>query len=466
MPFAGYSDFADCVSQNGDKDNPQAYCGSIQSEVEGKSDQGHGLADLPADAQKMWAVAFTEALSKNEPSGSAKIAWANVYRHWEKSPSGQWVALKVLSDITFKSILKQDRIIYGAASVAVKDTDNELITEDALRTAFNSYITRGHVLFYHQNIPIGEVLPSFRMTDGTELKSGVHDKQLDIVVRIYKDTQIANDVWKEIETGRLRAFSIGGQVLGESVRVCEDASDPTNCYQRIDRMDLHEVSIVPNPANEASYFQVIKSKVEPVLSKESKKLADLEALISNEKMMAVNCPQFTEKALRILKGDDMAESKVNLVDLQAMKETIVKEVLERIRKQPPEDEKPTGCPEGHQMVDGECVKIEEKSVNMAEEKKTDAQAATDPVKADVDALKAEVKGFSERFDKLETLLAKALKTEASVEKVPDVIATLTDKKSIASDDKKDTSIDWSKPISRPGDLQLNANDFMTKIRSK
>ena len=34
MPFAGYRDFADCVSKNGDKDDPRAYCGSIKAEVE------------------------------------------------------------------------------------------------------------------------------------------------------------------------------------------------------------------------------------------------------------------------------------------------------------------------------------------------------------------------------------------------------------------------------------------------
>lgn len=37
MPFAGYSDFADCVAKNKDKGNPKAYCGSIQARVEGKS---------------------------------------------------------------------------------------------------------------------------------------------------------------------------------------------------------------------------------------------------------------------------------------------------------------------------------------------------------------------------------------------------------------------------------------------
>jgi hypothetical protein len=37
-PFAEYSDFADCVAKNQDKDNPEAYCGKIKHQVEGKSD--------------------------------------------------------------------------------------------------------------------------------------------------------------------------------------------------------------------------------------------------------------------------------------------------------------------------------------------------------------------------------------------------------------------------------------------
>jgi len=32
-PFAGYTDFADCVAKNSDKSNPQAYCGTIQTQA-------------------------------------------------------------------------------------------------------------------------------------------------------------------------------------------------------------------------------------------------------------------------------------------------------------------------------------------------------------------------------------------------------------------------------------------------
>lgn len=33
MPFAGYEDFAACVADNQDKDDPEAYCGTIQARV-------------------------------------------------------------------------------------------------------------------------------------------------------------------------------------------------------------------------------------------------------------------------------------------------------------------------------------------------------------------------------------------------------------------------------------------------
>lgn len=34
-PFAGYDDFADCVNKNSDKNDPEAYCGSIKRKTEG-----------------------------------------------------------------------------------------------------------------------------------------------------------------------------------------------------------------------------------------------------------------------------------------------------------------------------------------------------------------------------------------------------------------------------------------------
>ena len=34
MPFADYKTFAQCVNENQDKKDPQAYCGAIQAQIE------------------------------------------------------------------------------------------------------------------------------------------------------------------------------------------------------------------------------------------------------------------------------------------------------------------------------------------------------------------------------------------------------------------------------------------------
>ena len=42
MPFADYKDFADCVSKNKDKDNPEAYCTAIQKQAENMKRDSQG----------------------------------------------------------------------------------------------------------------------------------------------------------------------------------------------------------------------------------------------------------------------------------------------------------------------------------------------------------------------------------------------------------------------------------------
>ena len=253
MPFGGYEDFDAGVAANRDAADPDAYCGKIRHEVEGKSSEGHSFDELPEDARKTWMGAFKEASATNDGPTSGRAAWAGVYRRWFKGADGKWAPLKAFEDVMFKSLFKSERVVYGVASLEMKDKDGQVITADALRSAFRAYLDRGHVMFYHKNIPIGEVLPSWTGTDGKVYESGVKDKALDVVVRFYKDTKIANDVWAEVEKGTLRAFSIGGEVIGDTVTV----HDAGGSYERIDRMDLHEISVVPEPAYSGSYFSII-----------------------------------------------------------------------------------------------------------------------------------------------------------------------------------------------------------------
>jgi hypothetical protein len=45
MPFAGYTDFADCRRKNADKRNPDAYCGAIKHRTEDKARDIISLCD-------------------------------------------------------------------------------------------------------------------------------------------------------------------------------------------------------------------------------------------------------------------------------------------------------------------------------------------------------------------------------------------------------------------------------------
>jgi len=45
MPLGPYRNFAECVRQNQDKHNPEAYCGKIKKAIEGRpKKRRHGLA--------------------------------------------------------------------------------------------------------------------------------------------------------------------------------------------------------------------------------------------------------------------------------------------------------------------------------------------------------------------------------------------------------------------------------------
>jgi hypothetical protein len=70
-PFAGYDDFEDCVRQNSDKEDPDAYCASIMHQVEGKRTTANNIsiadvtsheAVVPLELQLRLRDIFKEAL--------------------------------------------------------------------------------------------------------------------------------------------------------------------------------------------------------------------------------------------------------------------------------------------------------------------------------------------------------------------------------------------------------------------
>ena len=71
MPFAGYSSFEECVSQNQDKDNPEAYCGAVQAQAE-KSSKGETMPETNKNESSPEIKIETAIADKNMPEHDKK----------------------------------------------------------------------------------------------------------------------------------------------------------------------------------------------------------------------------------------------------------------------------------------------------------------------------------------------------------------------------------------------------------
>lgn len=146
-----------------------------------------------------------------------------------------------------------ERIIAGYASVDVIDKQGDMIPLEVLKDAWNRFKSNPDFMMsqiLHSNIPIGKILLEHPKCPK---KSGVDENGLFIIVKLRDDIKKADETWYLIKQGKLKAFSIGGEALHKSV-VCEG-----RCYTRIDKLELHEITICASPANQASFFSVLKS---------------------------------------------------------------------------------------------------------------------------------------------------------------------------------------------------------------
>lgn len=170
-------------------------------------------------------------------------------------------------DIPLEIKNDKNRIIAGYASVEIVDSQGELIPIDVLKHAWDRFIGNydfAHGQLMHTNIPMIQVLKEYVDEDGRVWKSGVDEVGLFIVAKVRDDIKKSDQTWHLIKLNKLNSFSIGGEALGRSL-MCEDT-----CFHRIDELELHEISIVDNPANKAARFQILKSddivKLYPYLS--------------------------------------------------------------------------------------------------------------------------------------------------------------------------------------------------------
>lgn len=147
-------------------------------------------------------------------------------------------------------------VIAGYASFDAVDRAGDKITLEALKEAFDRMMKvpeRRNLMFYHSNIQIGRILPSFKDSSGKTWRSGVDDSGLFIVAEIFDDVEKAREVRAAMRSGKYLSFSVGGQVLKDRVKCRE-----SKCFREILRLDLHEVSSCMSGVNQAAKAFILK----------------------------------------------------------------------------------------------------------------------------------------------------------------------------------------------------------------
>jgi aspartate carbamoyltransferase regulatory subunit len=154
---------------------------------------------------------------------------------------------------------QERRIVSGFATLDNIDKQNDIVTTEASLAAFKKF--RGNLREMHQPSAVGKVV-SFkedRYFDPTTKKfySGVY-----VSAYVSKGAQ---DTWEKVLDGTLTGFSIGG-----SIKKYDDDFDKDldKSIRIIKEYELHELSLVDNPANQfANVISIEKGELGGFLAK-------------------------------------------------------------------------------------------------------------------------------------------------------------------------------------------------------
>jgi HK97 family phage prohead protease len=190
MPFAGYTNFDDCVRKNKNKKDPEAYCATIMREVEGKSFKF-----------------FTDNLG------------------WEQIETKAGTKHFVTGYISTKDI----------------DLDNDIVTEDCLKDMLNQLREKNIKLdvdheAYRDSpniIPVGRIVEAKLDTKGIWVKAELNEASPKF-----------NSVWKSIKNKFIDAFSIAFKPVKDVKKSMDNA-----VIRLLHQVELLNVALTGNPVN-------------------------------------------------------------------------------------------------------------------------------------------------------------------------------------------------------------------------
>jgi len=217
-----------------------------------------------------------------------------------------------------------ERLIRGVASVEELDRDDEIIAMSAFKDSVAQYMKNPIIRYKH------------REEIGTAIKAELKGKELLIDAVIGKDFEPADTVWKKIEQGILKTFSVGGRIK-ETETIFSKELDKE--VERIIKMELYEVSVVDIPANKNAIFSAIAKSLDKSLSESDTKMYDLknnkEKTMSEEKTKQEEKPVEPEAPAapeQPAQPEPTPEAKETSAETKVEKMYTAKEVDDQIQK--------------------------------------------------------------------------------------------------------------------------------------
>jgi HK97 family phage prohead protease len=307
-------------------------------------------------------------------------------------------------------------IVEGYASTSDLDSQNHIVTPEAIKMGAESLKKYNTVLFNHDpDRPIGQVM-----------HSEAQDTKLLVKVAISKTEP---KIWEQIKDGTLSKFSIRGSVTDSEYYTDERSLKE---IRKITAMELHEISVVAVPANPearsiAYYIEkaLIASTIS-TLSKDNlrKKIKEvLEEDVQKDQKSFESAIKNLESGLGELQGEDKDQVETIIRSLTALVGRVYQKSMDNNK--------------GGQVVDKKDEK--EEVIEKAEEKKDDkviekADEKVQKVEVDVSALTAVmsqlqdmVKSVTEKSEKVESEKAEIAKAKDEVEKSKtELVKTIAD----------------------------------------
>jgi len=135
------------------------------------------------------------------------------------------------------------RYFEGYLTVQIVDKQNEITIVDELMKVLPKWVARGAPISdTHSNRIVGKGI-NFQKTMVTE--EGVQYPAIFIQGEIYKDYELDDEVWKNIQTGKYKGLSFGGATKSERVPITNE--DGTTSYALKD-LEHYEVAVCEDPA--------------------------------------------------------------------------------------------------------------------------------------------------------------------------------------------------------------------------